>query len=254
MRVRMAATLALLTSTALAGAALADEVKIQATEPATGSMATADGADATRSAADQGVPGKRVPAGAEQPDEAQLEAGVNTPTDQAGGEALSQSPVNPDAQIADDPSAGPGSPTYAGDQGQPGKRVTGEETTEATEATPADESREYRSYAASPDMGGAVLPAGYSAEDFLDREIVNEQGEEVGEVVDLMVDGNNHITKVVADIGGFLGIGESRVAIDIEDITVEEGSGDLLVMMDQSSLEALPTYEEEDGIWSPDRD
>lgn len=251
MRMRMAATLALLTSTALAGAAFANEAKIEAAEPTTMSTAAAETADATRSAADQGMAGKRVPAGAEQPDEAQFEAGANTPTDQAGGEALSQAPVNADAQTTDDPSAGPGSPTYAGDQGQPGKRVTGEDTAEATDATPMGDGQEYRSYVASPEMGGAVLPAGYSVEDFMDREIVNQQGEELGEVVDLMVDGNDHITKVVADIGGFLGLGEQRVAIDFADITVEEGSGNLLVTMGEAALEALPTYEENDGIWSP---
>lgn len=247
MRMRMAATLALLTSTALAGAAFANEAKIEATEPTTSTTA----ADTTRSAADQGVAGKRVPAGAEQPDEAQFEAGANTPTDQAGGEALSQSPVNADAEITDDPSAGPGSPTYAGDQGQPGKRVTGEDTAEATDTTPMDGAQEYRSYSASPEMSGAMLPAGYSVEDFMDREIVNQQGEELGEVVDLMVDGHDQITKVVADVGGFLGLGERSVAIDFEDITVEEGSGNLLVMMDEAALESLPTYEENDGIWSP---
>lgn len=247
MRTRLAATMALLTSTALAGAAFASTTGFETNRPATAEIQLAQ-SDAASSAADQGQPGVRVGPDAEQPEDLQTEAGVDTPTDQGqpggSGEA-------PDAQMADDPSAGPDSPTFAGDQGQPGEQVTGEEG-DSTMAM--DETGDYRSYSASPEAGGAVLPEGHSVEDYLERDIVNAEGEEIGEVVDLMIDANNNITKVVAETGGFLGIGESHVAIDMANVDVAEGSDDLTVEMSREEIEALPTYELDEGVWTPVRD
>lgn len=224
---RLAATLALLTTTALSGAALA-----------AGDMLTP----------------------AAKPDNpivlAQVDGGSGTEGgDAASGNDTSDLPgedTGDDANEAgdDDAAVGEGDATETPSaDGDPAPR-SGDADTEAS-IRGMDEAGTHRSYLSNAESGSASFPAGYSAEDFLDRDIVNPQGEELGEVVDLIVDQNNEVSMVVADIGGFLGLGESRVAIDIDDVTLAEGSGGLVVTMDQSELEALPTYEEDDGIWSP---
>ncbi len=229
MRMRLAATLALLNTTALSGAALATgDVLTPTAKPDNPIvLAQADGGDGT--------------------------SGGGAASENDTGDFTDEDAANngdDTTEAGDDQNLGDGDATETPSaDGDPAPR-SGEADTEAS-VRGMDEAGTHRSYLANDECGSATFPAGYSAEDFLDRDIVNAQGEELGEVVDLIVDQNNEVSMVVADIGGFLGLGESRVAIDIDDITVAEGSGGLVVSMEQSELEALPTYEEDDGIWSP---
>ncbi len=246
MRNRMAATLALLTTTALSGAALAAG-DVAGTTAAPGNtivlaQASGSGSDSSGGGNDTGTTGDNA-----------TDSNAGTGTDPNAGDVPGEDPTNTgddDSEADDDDSAvGDGDATETpSTDGDPQPHSGNTDSTAVIRGM--DESATHRSYMANAESGTATFPAGYSAEDFLDRDIVNAQGEELGEVVDLIVDQNNEVSMVVADIGGFLGLGESRVAIDIDDITLAEGSGGLVVSMDQSELEALPTYEENDGIWS----
>lgn len=239
MRMRMAVTLAFLASTALTGAAFAAGTEPAATKAPAASIQMAQNDDtvpagentptdqATGTAAPEAAGGESVP------------AGENTPIDQATGDAAPEAAGGASVPAGDNP------PT---DQATGGVVHTPQDTAGQSDASAAD-AGEYRSYSAAGGTGTAVLPAGRSAEDFMDRDIVTAEGDEVGEVVDLMVDQDDKITKVVADVGGFLGLGEKRVAIDMDDITIDQGTDDLMVSMSEAELEALPGYEEEDGVW-----
>lgn len=278
MNMRMALTLAFLGSTALAGAAFAAGMDAPAAKapPAFVQMAQNDGQAGSNTGGQTGMQNdgqtgtqndgqtgmqggsqdkplsdvqsegqndERSSATSVVPESAEgatVPAGDNPPTDQATGDAA------PEAAGGGSVPAGDNPPT---DQATGGVVHTPSGTEAGAGASSTAGAGEYRSYSASSNGGGAVLPAGRSAEDFIDRDIVNADGDEIGEVVDLMIDQDNKISKVVADIGGFLGLGEKRVAIDMDDITIDQSTGDLMVSMDQSQLEALPSYEEDDGVW-----
>lgn len=103
---------------------------------------------------------------------------------------------------------------------------------------------------------GMVLPDGYAAypraeltaERVTGAEVYDPSGTRMGEVSDLVLDGAGTISHVVMDIGGFLGIGEKRVALSLDEVQVTRSSdGDVVrvfVPYDEERLKALETYQD----------
>lgn len=118
---------------------------------------------------------------------------------------------------------------------------------------------------AAPDTGapvaesgtgtGMALPDGYTAypraeltaERVMGAEVYDASGDRMGEVSDLVLDGAGTISHVVMDIGGFLGIGEKRVALSLDEVQVtRSGDGNVVrvfVPYDEERLKALETYQ-----------
>ena len=63
------------------------------------------------------------------------------------------------------------------------------------------------------------------ASDLVGMDITNDEGDEVGEVGELLIDEDGTVQYVVFDVGGFLGIGEKSVAVtwDEMEIQLEDG-------------------------------
>lgn len=97
-----------------------------------------------------------------------------------------------------------------------------------------------------------TVAGGYSAQDLIGRDIVDQNGDDVGEVQDLLIEGNQ-IQKVMVDVGGFLGMGTRTVALDISQLQPEQGdSKNLVVNMTKDQLESMPAYRETDNGWQVD--
>lgn len=77
--------------------------------------------------------------------------------------------------------------------------------------------------------------------------VYDANDESVGEVSQLNIDGSGKITEAIVDVGGFLGMGEKPVALNLADLDIlhEDGGDDLrvYVAMTKEQMEALPTYE-----------
>jgi sporulation protein YlmC with PRC-barrel domain len=100
--------------------------------------------------------------------------------------------------------------------------------------------------AATPGIGIAQM----SADELVGRDVIDPEGNSVGEVADLMLDSNQAITHVLVGVGGFLGIGERHVALELSQLSVDAGEdGVLVTRMTKEQLEALPAYEKVDGAW-----
>ncbi|MGF1611195.1 MAG: PRC-barrel domain-containing protein [Kiloniellales bacterium] len=84
------------------------------------------------------------------------------------------------------------------------------------------------------------------ADEIIGQQVVNQQGEEIGEINDLVVDENNQPYAVIG-IGGFLGIGERNVAVPVSNL---EFGADQVVYNGFSTaeeFETMPEYQE--GTW-----
>ena len=86
-----------------------------------------------------------------------------------------------------------------------------------------------------------------TADDLEGARLYGVNDEDVGEIETLIVDDSGKITDVLADIGGFLGLGEHTVKLSFEELQLirnEDGS-DLRVYVDstEEKLETLPEYE-----------
>jgi hypothetical protein len=68
-------------------------------------------------------------------------------------------------------------------------------------------------------------------------------GDEVGEIEDLLVDQNQERYAIVS-VGGFLGIGDKNVAIPREQLKPGEEQSYLLATATEEQLDQMPAYEE----------
>ncbi len=85
------------------------------------------------------------------------------------------------------------------------------------------------------------------ADELAGRDLVNSNGEEIGEIEDLVVDEQNNALYVIASVGGFLGIGDRKVAVPFEQLTVHEDDVMLTQPITKEELKQMPAYE--DGTW-----
>lgn len=99
-----------------------------------------------------------------------------------------------------------------------------------------------------------VLPEGFAAvpaetltsEMLTGAAVYNPDDGAIAEVADLVVAPNGKISDMVMDVGGFLGMGEHRVAIPLDRVTVAQAEGGevrVFVNMTKDELKALPAYQ-----------
>lgn len=89
-----------------------------------------------------------------------------------------------------------------------------------------------------------------SAWDMTDADGLQTDWQDVGEINDLIVTRDGNIASVLVDIGGFLGIGERQIAMDMEDIRfvsdkATEDANDffLVIPAAMADFEAAPEYD-----------
>lgn len=74
--------------------------------------------------------------------------------------------------------------------------------------------------------------------------VVNAQGEELGELQDLIIDlSNGQVLYGIVNVGGFLGIGENSVAIPWQQVQLDEAEERLVVDVETETLENAPTLD-----------
>lgn len=72
---------------------------------------------------------------------------------------------------------------------------------------------------------------------------IDENWEKIGEVEDLVLDGNGEVVGAIAEVGGFLGLGEKEVVLQPEEVTIVM-TDDRIAVVSALSKEALEQREE----------
>lgn len=121
-----------------------------------------------------------------------------------------------------------------------------EDTAEVTE-TPEGEAVEETEGAAAAE-GEAAVPAEGNRLIVVDRlagyNLLNQDGEDLGEISQMIVDlQQGLIAYAVADFGGFLGIGETNVAIPFDQLQFDVEQEAVILNVDQATLEQAPTLD-----------
>jgi len=80
-----------------------------------------------------------------------------------------------------------------------------------------------------------------TASDLQGATVYGETDEQIGEISNLVLDDEGNITKVVIDVGGFLGIGEKPVALPLEEVTLMQDTEGL-----DTSYSASTEYTQQD--------
>ncbi len=94
----------------------------------------------------------------------------------------------------------------------------------------------------------AMRADGYLATNLIGETVYNGTGddaENIGDVNDLVIDGDGNVQAVVVGVGGFLGIGEKNVALEFDAIEWAEKDGDRWIVVNSTvdALKALPDFD-----------
>ncbi len=150
----------------------------------------------------------------------------------SGAAALAQQQTDPNA-----------TPPAAGAPDQAGQTATG------TDGMQGNGER-YGSFEAQRDTFEGTIAGEYTADELMGKDVVGPDDETVGTVADLLIDSNDQVSKVILDVGGFLGMGTRTVAVDIAELQAPaEEDGDLRINMTRDQVENLPEHERDDDGW-----
>jgi PRC-barrel domain len=132
---------------------------------------------------------------------------------------------------------------------QPATRVT-EPSTPATPATHSNEAAaEPRSEDVSAGKGGISAAAldPHDVEAVLGKSIRSATGEDMGRLVDVVVDREGRPRAAIIDFGGFLGVGSRKIAVDWSALSFshDDTKGDIItVELTRDQVKAAPEFKE----------
>lgn len=122
--------------------------------------------------------------------------------------------------------------------------------TDTTEATATDNAAATDATAPAPMTREGYVPAepaDLTAEMLTGAPVYDAEDKDVGEVSQINLSDDGKVSAVVVDVGGFLGMGEKPVELQLGDINIlrAEDGGDIRVYVSKTKeeLEAMPTYE-----------
>lgn len=89
----------------------------------------------------------------------------------------------------------------------------------------------------------AVAPAGsVDSKTLIGKNIVNANGDKVGDIETVIIDKDGAAKYVVAGVGGFLGLGEKHVALKWDDLQITENGEHVVANVTKEQLQTLPDY------------
>jgi hypothetical protein len=101
----------------------------------------------------------------------------------------------------------------------------------------------------SPAPADALVDAkvgevGTSLGSILGRDVTSPKGEDLGRVVDVLADAQGHVRVAIIDFGGFLGVGNRRIAVDWPLLRFDQTARDkpLTLSVDRQKLQSAPEY------------
>ena len=100
-----------------------------------------------------------------------------------------------------------------------------------------------------PALAAAEPPKPLSADEvvpILGKKVLGPAGEDLGRVVNVLVDQAGRTRAAVIDFGGFLGVGSRKIAVAWDQLTVKPGTGDrpLVLNMTREQIQGAREYKE----------
>jgi sporulation protein YlmC with PRC-barrel domain len=82
------------------------------------------------------------------------------------------------------------------------------------------------------------------ASSILGRKVRARDGEDLGRLVDVLADPQGRVSMAIIEFGGFLGVGNRRIAVDWSLLTFQPGDADapVIVNVSKAKLQATPEY------------
>ena len=96
----------------------------------------------------------------------------------------------------------------------------------------------------------AVVADGNSAETLLGKPVQSATGEDLGRIVDVIVDRSGMVQAVIIDFGGFLGVGTRKIAVDWHVLNFPQAGGmeKLIAALPRDQLRKAPVFKEGEPV------
>lgn len=95
--------------------------------------------------------------------------------------------------------------------------------------------------------GEAILaqeqPGHVRANKLIGAKVANTEGQDVGDVSDILLDEKGKVAGVLLSVGGFLGIGDKKVAVNWDEIQLQEDGEQIMVDMSKEQISEAPAFE-----------
>lgn len=101
--------------------------------------------------------------------------------------------------------------------------------------------------AGAPAMGQQMAAQSYRASNIIDYKVKGAQGEDLGDVEDILISQDGRVQYIMVSHGGVLGIGENLVPVPFSVARVNMADNTIVLQnVDKSKLEQAPTFTKED--------
>jgi sporulation protein YlmC with PRC-barrel domain len=85
-------------------------------------------------------------------------------------------------------------------------------------------------------------------ETVLGKEIYSPKGEDMGQIVDVLVDHKGQVRGAIIDFGGFLGVGTRKIAVDWRAIQFASKSDRIVLSLTRDEVRVAPEYKQGEPI------
>ncbi len=120
-------------------------------------------------------------------------------------------------------------------------------TAEPAQSTASEQSEPAVGQGEQPRM--ATGP-GWRASNLIGKQVLNAEGEAIGDINDFILDDQGKVAHVLVGVGGFLGLGEKIVPLDMSQFNVQRGDDDALTVTTdatRASLESATEWKDSDA-------
>lgn len=93
----------------------------------------------------------------------------------------------------------------------------------------------------------ASLYQGWLAENLLDMEVYGQNGEDIGDVENLIVNNDGHIEHVIIEVGGFLDIGDRHLRIPWNQVTLRPDGEGINVPLTEEGVDEFSLFDDDDA-------
>ena len=87
-----------------------------------------------------------------------------------------------------------------------------------------------------------VQPFGVTVDDIDDMDLMNADGEEIGEIEEVLLDASGQPVAVSVEVDDFLGMGEREVVFGLDQLQLTDD--DFVTSVDKATVEALPEWDD----------
>jgi len=113
--------------------------------------------------------------------------------------------------------------------------------------TPASSPAATPEVPAPPDLPAVTILNKHEVEGILGRQVISAANENMGRVVDVLVDRSGQVRAAIIDFGGFLGVGSRKIAVDWNALHFPEPAkpdGKITLELTRDQVKAAPEYQE----------